>query len=85
MSEAESSEGIPRHAIVFIDAQNVYRTTEEAHPGVAAVYAQGETALAGDITAEPSGTGVNGPSSVGPARRVTVAPPSGTRVPVVTS
>lgn len=33
------------------EAQNVYRTTEEAHPGVAAVYAQGDTALAGDITA----------------------------------
>lgn len=33
------------------EAQNVYRTTEEAHPGVAAVYAQGETAIAGDITA----------------------------------
>ncbi|HVF09449.1 MAG TPA: sulfate adenylyltransferase, partial [Abditibacteriaceae bacterium] len=33
------------------EAQNVYRTTDEAHPGVAAVYAQGATALAGDITA----------------------------------
>ena len=33
------------------EAQNVYRTTEEAHPGVAAVYAQGDTALGGDITA----------------------------------
>jgi sulfate adenylyltransferase len=33
------------------EAQNVYRTTEEAHPGVAAVYAQGATAIAGDITA----------------------------------
>jgi sulfate adenylyltransferase len=33
------------------EAQAVYRTTEEAHPGVAAVYAQGATALAGDITA----------------------------------
>lgn len=33
------------------EAEAVYRTTEEAHPGVAAVYAQGETALAGDITA----------------------------------
>ena len=33
------------------EAQNVYRTTEEAHPGVAAVYAQGATALAGDIQA----------------------------------
>ncbi len=33
------------------EAQNVYRTTDEAHPGVAAVYAQGATALAGDIEA----------------------------------
>jgi sulfate adenylyltransferase len=33
------------------EAQNVYRTTDEAHPGVAAVNAQGATALAGDITA----------------------------------
>jgi sulfate adenylyltransferase len=33
------------------EAQNVWRTTEEVHPGVAAVYAQGDTALAGDITA----------------------------------
>jgi sulfate adenylyltransferase len=33
------------------EAQSVYRTTEEAHPGVAAVYEQGATALAGDITA----------------------------------
>jgi sulfate adenylyltransferase len=33
------------------EAQAVYRTQEEAHPGVAAVYAQGETAIAGDITA----------------------------------
>jgi sulfate adenylyltransferase len=33
------------------EAQNVFRTTDEAHPGVAAVYAQGDTAIAGDITA----------------------------------
>src|SRR5688572_21850262 len=33
------------------EAQNVFRTTEEAHPGVAAVYAQGDAAIAGDITA----------------------------------
>ncbi len=33
------------------EAQNVYRTTEAAHPGVAAVYAQGDTALGGEITA----------------------------------
>lgn len=33
------------------EAQSVYRTTEGAHPGVAAVYAQGATAIAGDITA----------------------------------
>ena len=33
------------------EAQNVFRTAEEAHPGVAAVYAQGDTAIAGDITA----------------------------------
>jgi sulfate adenylyltransferase len=33
------------------EAERVYRTTDEAHPGVAAVYAQGDTALAGEITA----------------------------------
>lgn len=33
------------------EAQAVYRTTDSAHPGVAAVNEQGETALAGDITA----------------------------------
>jgi sulfate adenylyltransferase len=31
------------------EAQNVYRTTETAHPGVARVYQQGETLLAGPI------------------------------------
>jgi sulfate adenylyltransferase len=33
------------------EAQSVYRTTDEAHPGVAAMNAQGATALAGDIQA----------------------------------
>ena len=33
------------------EAEVVYRTTDEAHPGVAAVYAQGDTALAGEIQA----------------------------------
>jgi sulfate adenylyltransferase len=33
------------------EAQVVYRTTDTAHPGVAAVYAQGDTALAGEIRA----------------------------------
>ena len=32
------------------EAQQVYRTTEVAHPGVAAVYEQGDTLLAGEIT-----------------------------------
>jgi len=32
-----------------IEAQNVYRTTEEAHPGVARVYAWGEVYLAGEV------------------------------------
>jgi sulfate adenylyltransferase len=32
-----------------VEAQNVYRTTEEAHPGVARVYAQGDVYLAGEI------------------------------------
>jgi len=31
------------------EAQNVYRTTEEAHPGVARVYAWGEVYLAGEV------------------------------------
>ncbi len=33
------------------ESQAVYRTTEAAHPGVAAVLEQGETAIAGEITA----------------------------------
>ncbi|MBI2962196.1 MAG: sulfate adenylyltransferase [Deltaproteobacteria bacterium] len=32
------------------EAAEVYRTTEEAHPGVAAVYAQGEVYLGGRVT-----------------------------------
>jgi len=32
-----------------VEAENVYRTTEEAHPGVARVYAQGDVYLGGDI------------------------------------
>jgi sulfate adenylyltransferase len=32
------------------EAQQCYRTTEEAHPGVAAVYAQGDVLLAGKVT-----------------------------------
>jgi sulfate adenylyltransferase len=33
------------------EAKNVYRTVEEAHPGVAAVYAQGDTLLGGPVRA----------------------------------
>ena len=33
------------------EAKEVYRTEDQAHPGVAAVYAQGSTALGGEITA----------------------------------
>ncbi|MCI0476563.1 MAG: hypothetical protein L0Y55_09970, partial [Anaerolineales bacterium] len=32
------------------EAQNVYRTTDEKHPGVARVYKQGEIYLAGDVS-----------------------------------
>ncbi|WP_034344500.1 sulfate adenylyltransferase [Deinococcus misasensis] len=32
------------------EAGHVYKTTEEAHPGVAALYAQGDVNLAGDVT-----------------------------------
>ncbi len=32
-----------------VEAEKVYRTTEEAHPGVARLYAQGDVLLAGDI------------------------------------
>ncbi len=40
-----------------VEAEKVYRTTDEAHPGVAAVYAQGDIYLAGRITMlrHPSG------------------------------
>ncbi len=33
------------------EAQQAYRTTDEAHPGVAALYAQGEVLLAGTVAA----------------------------------
>jgi sulfate adenylyltransferase len=32
------------------EAENVYKTTEEAHPGVAAVYKEGARCIAGEIT-----------------------------------
>ena len=32
------------------EAEKVYRTTDEAHPGVAAVYAQGDVLLGGSVT-----------------------------------
>src|SRR5262249_53327356 len=32
------------------EASQVYRTTEEAQPGVAAVYAQGDTLVGGEVT-----------------------------------
>jgi sulfate adenylyltransferase len=32
-----------------VEAEKVYRTTEEAHPGVAALYAQPETLVGGDV------------------------------------
>jgi sulfate adenylyltransferase len=32
------------------EAEKVYRTTDEAHPGVAAVYAQGDTLLGGEVS-----------------------------------
>jgi sulfate adenylyltransferase len=40
------------------EAQQVYRTTEDAHPGVAALYAQGDVLLAGKVKVfrRPEGT-----------------------------
>src|SRR5262249_339050 len=32
-----------------VEAENVYRTTDEAHPGVAAVYAQPDVLVGGDV------------------------------------
>ncbi len=34
------------------EAENVYRTTDEAHPGVAAIYAEGNRCLAGSVEAD---------------------------------
>jgi len=36
------------------EAREVYRTTEEAHPGVAALYAQGDTLVGGPVTLLPT-------------------------------
>jgi sulfate adenylyltransferase len=38
------------HPDKAVEVQNVYRTTDEKHPGVAAVYRSGEVYLAGKIT-----------------------------------
>jgi sulfate adenylyltransferase len=35
------------------EAREVYRTDEEAHPGVAAIYAQGDTLVSGPVTVLP--------------------------------
>ena len=32
------------------EAESVYRTTDQAHPGVAAIYAEGSRVIAGDVT-----------------------------------
>jgi sulfate adenylyltransferase len=38
------------------EAREVYRTEDQAHPGVAALYAQGDTLLGGPVTVLPSPT-----------------------------
>ncbi len=48
------------------EAREVYRTEEEKHPGVAAVYAQGDTLLAGPVTVLPL-TADRGPYFLSPA------------------
>lgn len=48
------------------EAREVYRTDEEAHPGVAAVYAQGDTLLGGPVTVFPT-TEEQGPYHLSPA------------------
>ena len=47
MGVLEVSEKYPYDKAV--EAEKVYRTTEEAHPGVARLYAQGDVLLGGDI------------------------------------
>jgi sulfate adenylyltransferase len=50
------------------EAQLVYRTTEEAHPGVAELYRQGEVLLAGRVSLlEPPRPGPFGQYRLGPA------------------
>jgi sulfate adenylyltransferase len=48
------------------EAREVYRTEDEAHPGVAAMYAQGDTLLGGPVTVFPS-TDDPGPYHLPPA------------------
>jgi len=49
------------------EAREVYRTEEEAHPGVAAVYAQGDTLVDGPVTVLPR-EGTADPRDLPPAR-----------------
>ncbi len=48
------------------EARDVYRTEDEAHPGVAALYAQGDTLVGGPVAVLPSGESI-GPYDLPPA------------------
>ncbi|HVA92724.1 MAG TPA: sulfate adenylyltransferase [Chloroflexota bacterium] len=48
------------------EAHEVYRTEDESHPGVAALYAQGDALLGGPITVLPA-PGASGPYDLPPA------------------
>jgi sulfate adenylyltransferase len=50
------------------EARAVYRTEEDAHPGVRAVYAQGDTLLGGPVTVLPTVVAGSGPHQLMPAQ-----------------
>ena len=62
-----------------IEAEKVYRTTDEAHPGVAALYAQGDVLLGGPVTLVISHATASSPSPSRPKSPCVGRSPSAVR------